>query len=114
LEALLGPRQFMVRVATGGCTDKESFKVEMSKMPSVPPQSVPHYVLTLNRIKPDDCKAFFPNGTPVLFDLAKDMGLTGVFTYSLANQVRSAPGTDSSEESFFGIIKKYFTIKNRP
>ncbi|MCX6559188.1 MAG: hypothetical protein NTZ26_01615 [Candidatus Aminicenantes bacterium] len=112
LEALLGPRQLMVRVATGGCTGKDSFKVEMVKMPSASPQSAPHYVLTLNRIKSDDCKAFFPNGTPVLFDLEKELGLTGIFTYSLANKIYSPPGTGASEESFFGIIKKYFTIKN--
>jgi hypothetical protein len=113
LEALLGPRQLMVRVATGGCTDKDSFKVGMVKTPGASPQTAPHYVLTLNRIKADDCKAFLPNGAPVLFDLQKDLGLSGVFTFSLANKVRSSPGADSSEESFFGIIKKYFTAKDR-
>jgi hypothetical protein len=108
LEALLGTRQLMVRVVTGGCTDKDSFKIEMVKMPG----ASPHYVLTLNRIKRDDCKALFPAGTPVLFDLEKELGLRGDFTYSLANKVCSVPGAKASEDSFFGIIKKYFTAKN--
>jgi hypothetical protein len=108
LEALLGSRQLMVRVATGGCTDKDSFKPEVYKMPG----TSLHYVLTLNRIKPDNCKALFPDGTPVLFDLEKDFGLSGVFSYSLANKVRSAPGAGASQDSFFGIVKKYFTAKN--
>jgi hypothetical protein len=105
LEALLGSRQLMVRVASGGCTDKDSFKLAMVKMPGAPP----HYVLTLNRIRRDDCKALLLAGAPVLFDLEKDLGLRGDFTYALANKVRSSSKAGASEDSFFGIIKKYFT-----
>ncbi len=107
MEALLGSRQLMVRVATGGCTEKDSFKVEVKKAPDSDSRT-PCYILTLNRVKPDDCKAFFPDGTPILFDLEKDLGLKGAFTYSLSNKVAAAP---ESESSLFGIIKKYFTVK---
>lgn len=108
LEALLGPRQLLIRVATGGCTGKDSFKVDVAKAPG-PASQTAHYVLTVNRIKIDSCKAFFPDGTPVLLDLEKDLGLKGGFTYSVSNRVVS--GSGGSDNSFFGIVKKYFLAK---
>jgi hypothetical protein len=110
MEALLGPRHLLVRVASGGCTGKESFKVEAQKAPASTPEGV-HYVLTIDRIKVDSCKAFLPDGEIVAFDLEADLGLKGAFTYALSNRVVSIPSSSVSENSLFGIIKKYFTVR---
>lgn len=110
LEALLAPRHLLVRVVSGGCTGKESFKVEAKKAPVSTPGAV-HYVLTVNRIKIDSCKAFLPDGEMVAFDLEADLGLKGAFTYALSNRVVSVPSSGGSENTLFGIIKKYFTVR---
>jgi len=49
---------------------------------------IPHYVLTFERIAADDCKAFLPEGVDLVFDLEKDLGLSGRYTLSVANRVR--------------------------
>ncbi len=48
----------------------------MSKSPGAE-GDIPHYVLTFERIAADDCKAFLPEGVDLVFDLEKDLGLSG-------------------------------------
>ncbi len=76
-------------VETGGCTDKDSFRVRIKKEKGIAPGSS-HYVLTVERIKIDDCKAFFPDGVGIEIDLEKDLGLTGDFTVTVTNPIRKS------------------------
>ncbi len=107
-ELLMGQNRFLIHVASGGCTDKSSFKVDVKKDESAKP---PHYTLTINRIDPDACKAMLFDGTLVLFDLEKDLGLKGDFTYSITNKVFSTTRVPQSDESISAIVEKYFTAE---
>jgi hypothetical protein len=107
-EILMGPAQFIVRVASNGGTDKSSFKIDVKKEAGLSVKT-PHYTITIIRIKPDECKAIVDDGTLILFDLEKDLG-TGDFTYSITNRVFSSSKSPSSAESLFSIIEKYFTL----
>jgi len=97
-ELLMGSNRFVVRVESNGCTDKGSFKVDLKKEEGFSPK-VPHYVLTIRRIKPDECKAIVDDGTMILFDTEKDLGIKGDFTYSLKNRVFSSSRVQLSEQS---------------
>ena len=81
------------RTATGGCTDKDSFKISVSRAAGIS-ERVSHFILTIERIKPDDCKAFFPDGVVMEFDLEKDLGLTGVYVVSISNPMAPRAGMD--------------------
>jgi len=75
-----------IRVATGGCTKKEDFWIwctydEESK------SGPPHYVLTIYRMKKDECKAFHPSGVTIMFNLREKLGLPDLFTYTVTNRV---------------------------
>lgn len=109
-ELLMGPARFIVRVASNGCTDKSSFRIDVKKEPGIT-ERVPHYVLTILRVRPDECKAIVEDGVLILFDLEKDLGLTGDLTYTITNPVYSSQRTQPSEESLYSIIEKYFTFE---
>lgn len=108
-EILMGSKKFIIRVGSNGCTDKGSFKVDVKKEDGLSLKS-PHYILTILRIKPDECKAIVDEGALVLFDMEKDIGIKGSFTYSVANRVFSSSRIQPSDESLFSIIGKYFTF----
>ena len=72
------------RTTTGGCTDKDSFKISVARGAGIS-ERASHYILSIERIKPDDCKAFFPDGIVVEYDLEKDLGLTGIYAVSISN-----------------------------
>jgi ankyrin repeat protein len=107
-ELLMGSNRFVVSVGSNGCTDKSSFKVDVKKEEGLSAKA-PHYVLTVRRIKPDECKSIVADGILVLFDLGKDLGITGDFTYSLTNRVFASSRVQPSDESLTSIIEKYFT-----
>lgn len=108
-ELLMGSTKFIVRVGSNGCTDKSSFRIDVKKEAGLS-EKAPHYSLTIIRIQTDECKAIVDDGVLVLFDLEKDLGLKGDFTYSLTNQVYSSSRIQPSEESLFFIVEKYFTF----
>jgi len=103
----MGQNRFLIRVASGGCTDKTSFKVDVKKEENG--SKKPHYSLTVIRITPDACKALLFEGALVLFDLEKDLGLKGDFTYTVTNRVLSSSIAPRPDESLFSIIEKNFT-----
>ena len=74
------------RVDSGGCTDAASFVVDVVKEPGIS-AAVPHYRLTIRRVRADDCKAMLFEGVLIELDLAKDLGLAGRFTVSIENPV---------------------------
>ena len=109
-ESLMGSSKFIIRVASNGGTDKNSFKIDVKKETGISSKA-PHFILTIIRVKPDECKAIVEGGILVLFDLEKDLGLKGDFTYSITNKVFSSARIQPSDESLFSIIEKYFTFK---
>jgi hypothetical protein len=78
--------KIIFRTATGGCTDKASFQVRIKKEKGISDKA-PNYALTIERIKIDECKAFFPDGVLIEFNLEKDLGLKGDFTVSVTNLI---------------------------
>jgi hypothetical protein len=74
------------QVYSGGCTAAESFKLDVT--PSLASDSP---TVTLLRVIPDYCRAFFPHGILVKFPFASN-GLAGV-RFKLANPV-SGPWID--------------------
>lgn len=109
-ELLMGSTKFIVRVGSNGCTDKSSFKIDVKKEEGISSKA-PHYTLTIVRIIPDECKAIVDDGALILFDLEKDLGLKGNFTYSITNRVYSSNRIQPSDESLLVIIEKYLTVK---
>ncbi len=103
-EALLGEKGFLVVVESNGCTQKESFQVDSLKNKNQ--DGLLHYAFTVRRIRPDDCKAM-PERIIISFDLEKDLGITGKFTYSLTNKIFPAR---AGEDSLYSIIEKYFSL----
>ena len=92
-ELVVRDGKLVFRVDSGGCTDAASFAVDVAKQPgnSV---AVPHYRLTIRRVRADDCKALLLEGVVIELDLAKDLGLAGRFTVSVENPVFvDAPGS---------------------
>jgi hypothetical protein len=78
--------KIVFRADSGGCTDAGSFAVDVAKEPGVS-SGVPHYRLTIRRVRPDDCKSLLLEGVKIELDLAKDLGLAGRFTVSVENPV---------------------------
>ncbi|MBC7365035.1 MAG: hypothetical protein H5U07_10950, partial [Candidatus Aminicenantes bacterium] len=102
-EALLGAKGFYIVVESNGCTQKESFKIETTK--KINPDGTTSYLLTVLRKMPDECKRL-PEQIVLYFDLEKDLGLKGRFTYSLSNKIFPAAISDSLSS----IVEKYFTL----
>jgi hypothetical protein len=78
--------KLVFRTDSGGCTDAGSFTVDVAKETGIA-GTVPHYRLTIRRVRADDCKAFLVDGVLIELDLAKDLGLKGTYTISVANPV---------------------------
>ena len=83
--------KLVFRTDSGGCTDAGSFTVDIVKE-DVVAAKVPHYRLTIRRVRADDCKAFLVDGVLIELDLAKDLGLKGTYTISVANPVYQRAG----------------------
>lgn len=75
-----------IRVASGGCTKKKDFEIWCSYDEESTDGS-PHYVLTIYRVRKDECKAFHPSGVLIEFNLREELGLPYLFRYSVANRV---------------------------
>lgn len=87
-ELALTSNTVTIKVASNGCTDKSSFRVDIQKEAGIK-ATTPHYVLTFQRIKPDECKAIVDEGVVLTYDLQKDLGLNGAYTVSVVNRVYS-------------------------
>jgi hypothetical protein len=87
-EILLGldvkPNSFTITVGSNGCTSKNSFRITVRKKQGLS-ERVPHYVFTVNRIVPDECKMIVEEGTSLTYDLEKDFDIHGACTFSIAN-----------------------------
>lgn len=81
-----GKQGFIVRVGSNGCTAKSSFTVSVKKEKGAT-ASVPHYLLTIIRTVPDECKAIVTDGELISYDLQKDFSITGNSDYSITNPI---------------------------
>ena len=104
-EVVQGPKAFIIRVGSNGCTTKNSLAVSIKKEAGVS-ERAPHYVLTINRKVPDECKAIVEEGAVIIYDLQKDLGIAGNYTYSISNPVASAHLFRSHDDSFFSLVMK--------
>jgi len=86
-ELLVTDGKVLLRVDSGGCTDKASIRAGVRKEQGSE-ATKPHYVLTFERVRVDDCKALLLEGVLLEYDLAKDLGITGSYTLAVTNKVR--------------------------
>ncbi|MCI5144544.1 MAG: hypothetical protein D3923_03235, partial [Candidatus Electrothrix sp. AR3] len=79
----LTPERLVITVATGGCTEKDSFHIHVDKGYT----GLPPYQVTVYRIKPDDCKGNFE---PIRISFSrKDLGLEGAIDFTVRNRIGS-------------------------
>jgi hypothetical protein len=90
-ELSIEERKLVFRVDSGGCTDAASFAVDVKKQEGLT-GGMPHYRLTVRRVRADECKAMLWEGVVIELDLEKDVGLAGSFTVSVENPVVLMPG----------------------
>jgi hypothetical protein len=112
-ELLMGKNSFFATVGSGGCTSKGSFRLDVRKEEGVTPQA-PHYVLTINRVALDECKAIVEGGTLLSWDLEKDLGLKGPFTFSVRNKVYSGfhPFASDDDDSLVAMVRKHISARD--
>jgi hypothetical protein len=117
LEYMTKPNKLIVRVGSNGCTNKNSFKVTVKKMAGITAKS-PHYQLTIIRIAADECKALVDGGQLVTWDMEKDLGLTGHYTFSLTNRVYQNynliinDARIKNHRYYLSFAKKYIQLKD--
>ena len=83
LGAELTAEALELQVITGGCTSKSDFKIEVNKKTSP-------YRVTIRRLKPDLCKALFPEGTKLSFS-RKEIGLDQDSVITIENSIAFHP-----------------------
>jgi hypothetical protein len=104
-ELVQGPQGFIIRVGSNGCTARNSFDISIKKEAGIT-ERAPHYVLTINRKVPDECKAIVDDGAVIAYDLKKDFGISGNYTYSITNPIASAHPFRADGASFFTTVLK--------
>ncbi|WP_446010624.1 hypothetical protein [Candidatus Electrothrix sp.] len=77
----LTDEKLIITVATGGCTEEDSFHVYVDKGYT----GLPPYQVTVYRIKPDDCKGNFE---PVRISFSRrELGLEGNVDFRILNRI---------------------------
>jgi hypothetical protein len=112
-ELVVGNNSLIARVASHGCTGKNSFRISVQKTEGVSPIA-PHYILTVSRVAVDECKAIVDDGIVLVWDLEKDIGLRGPFTFYVRNRVDSGypPCAHDGEGSLVSAVKDHVAKKN--
>ena len=87
-ELSVGEGKISFRVDSNGCTDAGSFEVRVAREQGITAE-VPHYRLTIERVRTDECKAMLWEGVVIDLDLEQYLGLTGAYTFSVTNPVLS-------------------------
>jgi len=77
----LTDEKLIITVATGGCTEEDSFHIEVNKGYT----GLPPYLVTVYRIKSDDCKGLF-EPIRISFSL-KELGLEGAVDFRVLNRI---------------------------
>ncbi len=81
-ELLIGKKTLVIKVGSGGCTGKSSYRIDAEKAEGIT-SLAPNYILTIKRVQIDECKAIVDDGPVISWDLEKDLGLTGNYTVSV-------------------------------
>ncbi|MBU2710495.1 hypothetical protein [Zooshikella harenae] len=85
-EVLMGfdiePNSIVLHVASGGCTSKSDFKIDIKNNKN----EQPPLQLTVLRLVPDYCEAHIPNGIELYYDRAA-LGLSGDIEFTLTNTI---------------------------
>lgn len=100
-----------IKVNTNGCTDKKTIKAEVNKVYKADNQ-VLTYEIVFKRTKPDNCKAFLPEGTVLEYDLQKELGFEMLYMVEIKNPVIPMV-TDEPFFTFFNIYNQIGPIKIR-
>ena len=79
-----------IRVGSGGCTKKDDFWI-WRQVDEESKAGHPHYLLTIYRVRKDECKAIMRNGIEIKYHLKEDLGLPNLFTYTLTNRIGGSP-----------------------
>jgi hypothetical protein len=79
--------ELAIRVKSGGCTQKNDFWI-WRQIDKESKADHPHYVLTVYRVRKDECKAFYPSGILIKFNLREKLGLSSFATYSVTNRLK--------------------------
>jgi len=79
-----------IRVGSGGCTQKDDFWI-WRQIDEESKTGHPHYLLTIYRVRKDECKAIMRNGIEIKYHLKEDLGLPSIFTYTLTNRIGGSP-----------------------
>ncbi|HBT98755.1 MAG TPA: hypothetical protein DEA57_04690, partial [Sulfurihydrogenibium sp.] len=98
-----------IKVNANGCTDKNSIKAVVKKSSRIDSR-VPDYKITFIREKPDNCKAFIPDGAVIEYDLKRDFNIQMPYTLKIENPVM--PFTKDDPYFTIGEIEK--TIQEEP
>lgn len=85
-----------IRVDSGGCTNKSAIQAHVRKEPGA---TSPRYVVTFERVRADDCKAFLLDGVVLEYSLPGDLGIAGPGTVAVANPVLAGPGRATAGEN---------------
>ena len=110
------------RVDSNGCTDRDSFRFDVAResgagsapaAPAAPdaPAAPAAWRLTIIRLRPDECKAFIPDGVLVDVDLAADLGIRDWRAVSVANQVLA--GGHALQHELFQACRRAFDMEVR-
>jgi hypothetical protein len=76
----------VIRVGSNGCTDKAALRAQVRQEKGLTAR-MPHYVVTFERVRADDCKAIMAEGVVLEYDLAEDLGIAAAGTLSVTNRV---------------------------
>lgn len=87
-----------IRVDSGGCTDKKTIEARVRKEKGIV-KGYNHYSIAFIRKVPDKCKAFFPDGIDITYNLVEELKLKPPFTISIENPMAPV------------IPEKYFNLK---
>jgi len=79
-----------IRVGSGGCTQKDDFWI-WRQIDEESKTGHPHYLLTIYRVRKDECKAIMRNGIEIKYHLKEDLGLPNILTYTLTNRIGGSP-----------------------
>lgn len=82
--------ELAIRVWSGGCTKKDDFWI-WRQIDAESKAGHPHYLLTLYRVRKDECKAIMRNGIEIKYHLKEDLGLPNIFTYTFTNRIGRSP-----------------------
>lgn len=85
-ELAVKEEKVIIRVDSGGCTNKSAIKANVRKEKGIT-ERAPHFVVTFERVRIDECKALVSDGVLIEYDIPRDLGLAGLYTLAVTNWV---------------------------